>query len=148
MYQQITVIGHLGRDPESKQSNSGKTYAQVSVAASRNLGNGNKETTWFVVTAWEKTGSYLVNYAKKGSLVVVVGRLNPGADGLPRAWIDKSGTPKSSFEITASEVRILSGFKTEDERNATPQPVQAKPKETYPRKTAQDLNNEDPELFY
>ena len=146
MFQQITVIGHLGRDPESKQSTSGKTYAQFSVAASRNAGQGVKETTWFVVTVWEKTAQYMVHYAKKGSLVLVTGRLNPGADGQPRAWVDKNGTPKSSYELTASDVKILSGFKSEDDRNATPQPVQSG---VTPRKTARDLDREDnPDFEY
>ena len=120
MYQQLTIIGNLGRDPESKQSKNGKQYAQVSVAASRSLGQGQKETTWFLITAWEKTGQYLVNYAQKGSLVMVTGRLQPDQNGQPRIWIDNSGNARTSYEVTATDVKILSGFKSEDQRNQTP----------------------------
>ena len=129
MYQQVTIIGNLGRDPVSKQSQSGKQYAIVSVAASRSLGQGNKETAWFTVTAWEKIGQYLVNYAQKGSLVMVTGRLQPdAASGGPRIWFDNSGNARASFEIVASEVKILSGFKSEDQRNQTPT-IAAQPKQ-------------------
>ena len=143
MYQQITIIGNLGRDPESKQSKNGKTYAQVSVAASQNLGQGQKETVWFYVSAWEKTGQYLCNYAQKGSLVMVTGRIvGDTQTGGPRIWTDNSGNPRASFEVFATDVKILNGFKGSDERTADPVPV------THQRKTARDLNNEEPEPEY
>lgn len=122
MYQQITIIGNLGRDPVSKQSQSGKQYVSVSVAASRSLGQGQKETTWFSITAWEKLGQYLANYAQKGSMVMVTGRLNPDAqNGGPRIWFDNQGNARAAFEVIATEVKILSGFKSEEQRNQTPQ---------------------------
>ena len=131
MYQQITIIGNLGRDPISKQSQSGKQYANVSVAASRSLGQGQKETTWFSVTAWEKLGQYLVNYAQKGSMVMVTGRLNPDANnGGPRIWFDNNGNARSSFEVIATDVKILSGFKDADQRGQSPQ-YQAQPRQQY-----------------
>lgn len=147
MYQQITIIGNLGRDPESKQSKNGKQYAQVSVAASRSLGQGQKETTWFAVTAWENQAQYLVNYAQKGSTVMVVGRIVPDAQtGGPRIWVDNSGNSRANFEIMASDVKILNGFKNAEDRTATPQPVS---KQLYPRKTARDLDREDnPDFEY
>lgn len=122
MYQQITIIGNLGRDPESKQSKNGKMYTQVSVAASRSLGQGQKETCWFSVTAFEKTGEYLSNYAMKGSLVMVTGRIQPDSQtGTPRIWTDNNGNARSAFEVIVTEVRILNGFKNSDQRNQTPQ---------------------------
>lgn len=131
MYQQITIIGNLGKDPISKQSQSGKQYANVSVAASRSIGQGQKETTWFSVTAWEKLGQYLCNYAQKGSMVMITGRLNPDAQsGGPRIWFDQQGNARAAFEIVATEARILSGFKSEEQRNQTPQyQTQAQPKQ-------------------
>ena len=129
MYQQITIIGNLGKDPISKQSQSGKQYANVSVAVSRSLGQGQKETTWFSVTAWERLGQYLVNYAQKGSMVMITGRLNPDAQsGGPRIWFDQQGNARAAFEIVAADVKILSGYKTEEQRNQTPHP-QAQPKQ-------------------
>jgi len=142
MYQKIIVIGHLGRDPESKTTSTGKTVCTVSLATSRATGQGQKETTWFVLTAFDHSATYLLNYAKRGSKVLVEGRLNPGPDGQPRAWIDKNGLPKSAFEIIANDVKIVEGFKNDD---ATPEPAT----KHYPRKTGTDLNREEnPDFEY
>ena len=121
MYQQITIIGNLGRDPESGQTKTGKTYTRFSLAASRSLGQGAKETTWFSVTAYDKAGQYIANYAMKGSLVMVTGRLQPDAQGGPRIWVSNSGESRASFEVIANSVQILNGFKGSDQRNQTPQ---------------------------
>lgn len=131
MYQQITIIGNLGRDPVSKQSQSGKQYTQFSVAASRKISQDQKETTWFSVTAWEKLGQYIANFAQKGSLVMVTGRIIPDAqNGGPRIWFDNNGNARAAFEIFAQEVKILSGFKNEEQRNQTPQyQTQAQPRQ-------------------
>lgn len=121
MYQQITIIGNLGRDPESKQAKNGRTYANFSVAASRSLGQGQKETAWFSCSAWEKTGQYVCQYAQKGSLVMVVGRLAFDAQtGGPRMWADQQGNARCNFEVSVDKVQILSGFKDADQRNQTP----------------------------
>lgn len=128
MYQQITIIGNLGKDPVSKQSQSGKQFATISVAASRSLGQGQKETVWFSVTAWEKTAQYLINYAQKGSLVLVTGRIVGDQFGCPRIWTDNNGNARASFEVTANDVKILSGFRSEDQRNQTPT-MQSQPTE-------------------
>lgn len=121
MYQQITVIGNLGRDPESKQLPSGKTCASCSLAASRSLGQGQKETTWFAITAYDHSATYLLNYARKGSKVLVIGRLKPGPDGQPRAWLDKSSQPRSAYEITVSELKIIEGYKGDEAQPAQDQ---------------------------
>ena len=138
MYQHITIIGNLGRDPESKQTQSGKTYAQVSMAASRSLGQGQKETTWFSVTAFERIGEYLCNYAMKGSMVMVTGRIQPDSQtGGPRIWTDNSGNARAAFEVIASEVKILSGFKNADQRNQTPQ-YQTQPRQQYQQQSFEE----------
>ena len=115
MYQQIVIIGNLGKDPVSKTSQNGKQFTTISVAASRNLGQGQKETVWCAGTAWEKTAQYLVNYAQKGSLVMVTGRLTGDQFGSPRIWTDNNGNARAQFEVTISEVRILSGYKSGDQ---------------------------------
>lgn len=145
MYQQITLIGHLGKDPESRQTQSGKQYTTVSLAVSRQVGQGQKETTWFSVTAWENKGSYLATYAQKGSLVMVTGRLVPDQSGGPRTWVDANGNARASFEVVAQDVKILAGFRSADDRTAAPQPVSTR--QATPRKTAGDRDREDNQDF-
>lgn len=115
MFQEITIIGNLGKDPVSKVGASGKTYAWFSVGVNRKGANGQKETAWFSVSTFEKTGQYVMNYAKSGSLVMVKGRLNfDASNGGPRIWTDASGNARANFEIVAEKVQILSGYKNAD----------------------------------
>jgi single-strand DNA-binding protein len=92
---------------------SGQPVTSFSVATNRQYTSNNgeqvKETVWFRVTTWGKQAETCNQYVKKGSKVLVEGRLTPdAASGGPRIWTDQSGNPRASFEVTASTVRFLS----------------------------------------
>ncbi|TLN12112.1 single-stranded DNA-binding protein, partial [bacterium] len=74
-------------------------------------GNGQrvKETTWFRISVWGKQAETTNQYLKKGSMVLVDGRLtaDPKTGG-PRIWKKQDGTEGASFEISANSVRFLS----------------------------------------
>ncbi len=113
MYQNIIIVGNLGKDPEMRYTPSGQPVTSFSVVTSRQYTGNNgqvvKETTWFRVTAWGKQAEVCNQYLKKGSKVLVEGRLTPDPNtGGPRVWTKQDGTPGASFEITASTVRFLS----------------------------------------
>lgn len=105
-YQQITIIGNLGNDPEMRFTPAGVPVCSFSIAVNRtwNDANGAKQekTTWFRVTCWRKLAEIVSQYATKGSQVLVVGEIED-----PRIWTDKEGTARSSLEITAQNVRFL-----------------------------------------
>jgi single-strand DNA-binding protein len=113
MYQTIIIVGNVGRDPEMRYTPSGQAVTSFSVATNRQYTNNNaetvKETIWFRVSAWGKTGEVCNQYLKKGSKVLVEGRLtaDPKTGG-PRVWTKQDGTPGSSFEVSAQTVRFLS----------------------------------------
>lgn len=134
MFQEITIIGNLGKDPVSKVGASGKSYSTFSVGVNRKDANGQKETAWFYVSTFEKTGQYVMNYAKSGSLVMVKGRLQFDAqNGGPRIWTDASGSPRASFEIIADKVQILAGYKnSDDDQAAAPTARQAQRYQDHP----------------
>jgi single-strand DNA-binding protein len=109
----LIIVGNLGRDPELRYTPSGQAVTNFSVAASRKYNGANgqlvDETTWFRVTSWGKQAETCNQYLKKGSKVLVEGRLTPDPKtGGPRIWDGKSG-PGAAYEITASIVRFLSG---------------------------------------
>ncbi len=60
MYQTIIIVGNVGRDPEMRYTPSGQAVTSFSVATNRQYTNNNgetvKETIWFRVSAWGKTG--------------------------------------------------------------------------------------------
>ena len=113
MYQQIVVVGNLGRDPEMRYTASGTPVTSLSVATNRKYtgsdGQVVKETTWFRVSVFGKQAEACAQYLKKGSSVLVEGRLTPDAQtGGPRMWTRQDGTTGANFEIAANTVRFLS----------------------------------------
>ena len=117
MYQSITIVGNVGRDPEMRYTPSGQAVTSFSVATNREYTGGDgvkvKETAWFRVSTWGKTAEVCSQYVAKGSKVLVEGRLiSDPATGGPKVFTKQDGTTSASFEINANVVRFLSS-KTE-----------------------------------
>ena len=113
MYHTLIIVGNVGRDAEMRYTPSGQAVTSFSVASNRqytaNSGEQVKETIWFRITTWGKQAEICNQYVKKGSKVLVEGRLTPDqSTGGPRIWNDQSGSPRASFEVTANTVRFLS----------------------------------------
>jgi single-strand DNA-binding protein len=113
MFQTIIIAGNVGRDPEMRYTPSGQAVTSFSVATNRQYTNNNgetvKETIWFRISAWGKTGEICNQYLKKGSKVLVEGRLTADpATGGPRVWTAQDGSTRASFEVYAQTVRFLS----------------------------------------
>ena len=113
MFHTIIIVGNLGKDPEMRYTPSGQAVTSFSVATSRKYTSSNgeqiNETIWFRVSAWGKQAEVCNQYLKKGSKVLVEGRLTPDKNtGGPRIWQKQDGTSGASFEVTAGTVRFLS----------------------------------------
>jgi len=113
MFQTIILAGNLGRDPEMRYTPTGQAVTSFSVATNRRYTNNNgesvKETIWFRISAWGKMAETCNQYLKKGSKVLVEGRLTADpATGGPRIWTGQDGSPRASFEVSAQTVRFLS----------------------------------------
>ncbi|MBQ4511565.1 MAG: single-stranded DNA-binding protein [Anaerolineaceae bacterium] len=111
MFHTIIIVGNVGRDPEMRYTPSGQAVTSFSVATSRNYksqGQTVKETIWFRVTCWGRQAEVASNYVKKGQKVLVEGRLVADASGNPRTYTRSDGTIGTSFEITASNLQLLS----------------------------------------
>lgn len=105
-YQQMIIIGNLGRDPELKYLESGVAVCNFSVAVTSTSGSGEQrqeKTTWFRVAAWRELGERCAQYLAKGRQVMVIGTIDA------RAYTDNSGQPTASLELTARDVRFLGG---------------------------------------
>ena len=95
-------IGRLGRDPESRFTQSGKTVVNFSIACSEKRG-GEEYTEWVPIVAWDKLGEICAQYLQKGSLVYISGRMQT------RKWQDKEGGTRYTTEIVAREMKMLDG---------------------------------------
>lgn len=115
MFHTIILVGNLGNEPTMRYTPSGQPVTTFSVATNRqhNAENGGgpvKETTWFRVTAWGKQAEICNEFLRKGSKVLVEGRLTPDPDtGGPRIFNRQDGSAGASYEVNASTVRFLSG---------------------------------------
>lgn len=122
-YHTLILVGNLGKDPEMRYTPSGQPVTNLSVATNRQYTDSNgqqvKETTWFRVSVWGKQAESCNQYLKKGSMVLVEGRLNPDAKtGGPRVWQGQNG-PGATFEVMANTVRFLSSRRSDEEGGYT-----------------------------
>lgn len=113
MYHTVILVGNLGRDPEMRYTPSGQAVTSLNVATNRQYtgsdGNQVKETIWFRVSVWGKQAETCNNFLKKGSKVLVEGRLVPDlSTGGPKTYTRQDGSTGASFDISANTVRFLS----------------------------------------
>jgi single-strand DNA-binding protein len=113
MYHTLIVVGNLGKDPEMRYTPSGQAVTSFSIASNRKYTSSNgeqvNETIWFRISAWGKQAEICNQYLKKGSRVLVEGRLTPDKNtGGPRIWQKQDGSSGASFEVNAQTVRFLS----------------------------------------
>ena len=102
----VILIGHLGRDAETKFTPSGAAATRFSVATSRRwkdqqTGDFKEETNWTDVVLWRAEN--VANYLLKGKQVYVEGRLQT------RSYDDKDGKKVYKTEVVADEVILLGG---------------------------------------
>lgn len=114
MINNCMFIGRLGRDPESRFTQSGKTVVNFSIACSEKRG-GEEYTEWVNIVAWDKLGEICAQYLQKGSLVYISGRMQT------RKWQDQSGTDRYTTEIVAREMKMLDGRESGG-RDVAPEP--------------------------
>jgi single-strand DNA-binding protein len=102
----VILIGHLGRDAETKFTPSGVAVTKFSVATNRRwkdqqTGDWKEETDWANVVLWRQEN--LANYLTKGKQVYVEGRLQT------RSYDDKDGKKQYMTEVVADDVILLGG---------------------------------------
>ena len=106
MYQQITLVGNLGRDPEMRYTPSGKAVTNFSIATSRSWtgqdGQRQEKTVWFRVNAWDRLAETCNQYLTKGQKVLVVGEVEE-----PNIWTDREGKARASLDVRARTVQFL-----------------------------------------
>ena len=113
-YKHLAFEGRAGQDCEMRYLDNGTAIASFSVATNDDYNDAGgqlvKSTTWLRVTAFGKLAEICHQYVKKGNAVIVEGWLMPDkSTGGPRIWNAQDGTPKTSYEVKAANVRFLSG---------------------------------------
>jgi single-strand DNA-binding protein len=94
-FNKVILIGRLTRDPEKRYTGSGLALTSFSIAVDRPFKDpqtGEKKTDFFRCKAWRQKAEYVADYAQKGRLVAVEGRIetseNVGPDGQKKFFTD------------------------------------------------------------
>ena len=112
-FSKAIITGNLTRDPELRTTPNGANVCSFSVAVNRTYRDSNgeqKEDVSFIdCSAWGKLGEMINQYAKKGSGVLVSGRLDQ------RSWEDKNtGQKRSRVEVVVEDFNFLTGMERGD----------------------------------
>jgi single-strand DNA-binding protein len=111
-YNQVTIAGRLVRDPEVKFSPNGTQIAKMRLAYDQG-GGDSKSTGYIDVTAFQKVAENAGKYLKKGSPVLVGGRIEY------REWEADGGGKRSAVGIAAHDIQFLEGKKSDGEGGAS-----------------------------
>ena len=106
-FSKAIIVGNMTRDPELRSTPSGAQVCGFTVAVNRSYRDGsgdNKEQVSFIdCSAWGRPGEIIAQYAKKGSGILVSGRIEQ------RSWEDKEGQKRSRIEIVVEDFNFIGG---------------------------------------
>jgi single-strand DNA-binding protein len=101
----VILVGRLGRDPETRYTGSGQAVCNFSLATDESFksksGERQKRTEWHKIVVWGKQAEIAQQYLKKGAQIYLEGRIQS------REWMDKENQKRTSFEIVATNFRML-----------------------------------------
>ena len=123
MSAKVTIIGNLGRNPETRINANNTFIANFSIAVNhqRKTATGEvKQTDWYNITATGKQAQVLAEHARKGDPLLVEGKqtVNP--------WIDREGNARVSVDVLVQDFRFLGmGSSRNAEPEAVPETVAA-----------------------
>jgi single-strand DNA-binding protein len=135
----VILVGHLGGDPETRQSSSGNAVTSISLATSeswkdKQTGLQQERTEWHRVVFFGRLAEIAGEYLRKGSQVYVEGNLRT------RKW-EKDGEDRYTTEVVVdlSGTLQLLGGRPETGSDDAPRPARE------PRKSSQPAPQPDPD---
>lgn len=102
----VLIMGRLVADPELRYTQKGSPVCDFRIAATRRWknkesGEFQEETLFISVVAWRHQAELANEYLKKGSAVLIEGRLRS------RQWETQQGDKRSTIEIVANRIQFL-----------------------------------------
>lgn len=104
-FNKVILVGHLGNEPSIRTTEKQVKVADFSIATNEVYlrdGQRNELTDWHEVVAWRKLADFSERFLKKGSKVMIEGRLKTNT------WLEKeNGTRRKSVYILADHIRFM-----------------------------------------
>jgi len=121
----VTLIGHVGQEPEIRHLDGDRSVATLSVATSerwndKQSGEKMERTEWHRIVVWPEglVNEVVAKYVHKGSKLYVEGKLQT------RKWQDQQGNDRYSTEVVLNgfdaRLQILDKVNAEHERRPPP----------------------------
>lgn len=98
----VVLQGRLARDPELRQTGTGKQVATFTLAIDRGRrdANGQSQADWIQIVAWDRLADFAAKWLTKGQMITVDGRLQS------RTYQAKDGTNRTAVEVVASNINF------------------------------------------
>lgn len=112
-FSKAIITGNLTRDPELRSTSNGRSICRFSVAVNRVYRDANgdqkEEVSYIDCSAWGPLGEMINKYARKGTGVLVSGRLRQDS------WDDKtSGQKRYRLEVVVEDFNFVGGGRDND----------------------------------
>ncbi|MFP8918431.1 single-stranded DNA-binding protein [Enterococcus innesii] len=129
MINNVTLVGRLTKDPDLRYTANGTGVATFTLAINRNFTNqaGEREADFVQCVIWRKPAETLANYARKGTLLGVTGRIQT------RFYDNQQGQRVYVTEVVAENFQLLESKATSEQRQSTQasQPTQQANRQNY-----------------
>jgi len=142
MINNVTLVGRLTKDPDLRYTSSGTGVATFTLAVNRNFtsADGNREADFINCVIWRKPAETLANYAKKGVLIGVTGRIQT------RSYDNQQGQKVYVTEVVADNFQLLESKKADSSQNTQGGGVSNSQTNNYTR-NQQNRNNDESDPF-
>lgn len=104
-FNQVTLAGHIVRDPELSYTSNQVAIANFDIAVNYKRGETD-ETSFIKCSAFGKCGENIVKFFTKGKAILVTGRLQQNR------WTAEDGTKRSRLQVVANSFQFVGGKDT------------------------------------
>ena len=116
-FNRVILVGNITRDIELRTIGSGTSVTDIGLAVNDRVKRNNEwvdETTFVDITLWARTAEVVNEYCRKGSPILVEGRLKL------ETW-EKDGQKRSKLKVIGEKVQLLGSKQSSDPGPATSQ---------------------------
>lgn len=126
MINRVVLVGRLTKEVNLRKTGTGTSVASFTVACNRRFVQDQEQTADFInCVAWRQSADFLAQYAKKGVLLGVEGRINT------RSYDDSYGKRVYVTEVVADSVQILESKKQDNQGTNTSTTAQTSSEPNY-----------------
>lgn len=113
MINNVVLVGRLTRDIELRYNKNGIAYAQFSLAVNRNFKNqnGERDADFISCSVWRQSAEFLNNYARKGSLIGITGRIETSS------YDNEQGQRVFTTRVVCDNVQLLESRNAQAQSN-------------------------------